>query len=229
MFMLSCIGVTATPLMVFIGMIRGKIKHPNVSTTYSAMFSETNMYALMLFGLLVYTVIAAYIFSREYSENTLKTVLTVPVSKTSFIIAKFLMLIIWILVLTVETWALTLLFAVIGGADKFSFAIIFKYLREFLIGGFLLYLTISPFVALTVWCKNIVTPIIAATTVAMINIAIWNESFSALFPWSAVEIVATGKLGRYQYSLGTVLCLVIFIAIFGFVTTIIYFRREDIK
>lgn len=70
MFMLSCIGVTATPLMVFIGMIREKIKHPNVSTTYSAMFSEINMYALMLFGLLVYTVIAAYIFSREYTKNS---------------------------------------------------------------------------------------------------------------------------------------------------------------
>lgn len=90
MFLISILGAMVAPIMVFAGLIKVKITEPEKVITYWDMMEQTNLYMLLFFGIIVYGVIAAYLFSREYSENTLKSILTVPVSKEAFLIAKFL-------------------------------------------------------------------------------------------------------------------------------------------
>lgn len=143
MFFISIMGSFVAPLMSFAGWMKGKMGGREYVVTYKDFFGDINLYTLMIFGLIVYCVIAAYLFSREHTENTLKTILTIPVSKSKFIFTKFIMLYIWIIGLTLVTWTSSMILAIVGGASDFRIAILGSSAVEFLLGATLLYLTLT--------------------------------------------------------------------------------------
>lgn len=229
MILISFLGALATPVMVFVGAIKFRIEKPGSVITYSSFFTQCNQYMIMLFGLVVYTVIAAYLFSREYSENTLKTILTVPVSKLSFIAGKFIMLLIWILCLTSITWISSIFLAMLSNSVDFSFVVLKKSVVQYFGGALLMYFTLSPFIFLTIWMKGLVAPIIAATTIAMGNVALAGESLAALFPWSSSYLLVTNGIKETGYSVVVVISIIISVSILGIAASIIYFQREDVN
>lgn len=229
MFFISILGAMVAPIMVFAGLIKVKITEPDKIITYWDMLEQTNLYVLLLFGVIVYGVIAAYLFSREYTENMLKSILTIPVSKGAFLTAKFLMLFVWMLILTVVAWGTTLFLSIVGNAAEFSTIIIKESLKEYFLGVFLLYFTMSPFVFITIWFKNLVTPIIAAATVVLGNVALANEDLAVLFPWSSPYLIASGDIAKYSYSAEIALAIIFALFFIGVLTSFIYFRKQDIK
>ncbi|WP_422486851.1 ABC transporter permease [Gudongella sp. DL1XJH-153] len=229
MFLISILGAMVAPIMVFAGLIKVKITEPEKVITYWEMLGQTNLYMLLLFGIIVYGVIAAYLFSREYSENTLKSILTVPVSKEAFLVAKFLMLFVWMLILTMVAWASTLGLSIVGNAAEFSGAVIMQSLKEYFLGVLLLYLTMSPFVFITLWQKNLVTPIISVATVVLGNVALANEDLAVLFPWSAPYLIASGVIKELSYSIEAALVIVFVVFFIGIVASFVYFKRQDVK
>ncbi len=229
MLLISILGQMVAPIMVFVGLIKARIRDPQTIITYGEMLEQTNLYVLMLFGVVVYGAIVAYLFSREYTENTLKSVLSLPVSKISFVIGKFLMFFIWIMILTVVAWSSTLFLSIIGSATNFSLHVIIESLKQYFIGAVLLFLTMSPFVFITLWFKNLIPPVIAGATVAMINVALSNEDLAVLFPWSSPYLIASGKIVKYQYPESLALLLIVITFLLGFVASLIYFKKEDVK
>ena len=229
MFFISVLGAMVSPIMVFAGLIKAKITEPNKVITYWDMLEQTNLYVLLLFGVIVYGVIAAYLFSREYTENTLKSMLTVPVSKGAFLTAKFFMLFIWMMILTAVAWISTLLLSIIGNAAQFSATVITQSLKEYFLGAFLLYFTMSPFVFITLWLKNLFTPIIAAATVVLGNVALANEDLGVLFPWTSPHLIASGDIEKYNYSIETALVIILTVFFFGVFSSFAYFKKQDVK
>lgn len=229
MFFISILGAMVAPIMVFAGLIKAKITEPDRVITYWDMLEQTNLYVLLLFGIIVYGVIAAYLFSREYTENTLKSMLTIPVSKEAFLTAKFLMLFVWMVILTAVAWVSTLLLSIAGSAAEFSATVIMQSLKEYFIGAFLLYFTMSPFVFITLWLKNLVSPIIVVATVVLGNVAITNEDLAALFPWSSPYLIASGDIAKYNYSIETALVIIFAIFFIGVFASFVYFKKQDVK
>jgi bacitracin transport system permease protein len=188
---------------------------------------------MIMFGLIVYVVITAYLFSREYTENTLKTILIVPVGKLTFITSKFLMLFIWVMVLTLISWggiyALTALYSALFGLAEFGAEVAFAYLSNMLFGGILMFLTISPFAFLSIWTKGFVVPLIAAATIAMGNVVIYGEAIGELYPWAATYLLVRYGIGQISYPYALVIGLITFVSLMGFALSIVYFYREDVK
>ena len=229
MFLISVLGAMGAPIMVFAGLIKAKISEPDKIITYLDMLEQTNLYVLLLFGVIVYGVIAAFLFSREYTENTLKLVLTVPVSKGAFLITKLLMLFLWMMILTAVAWVSTLVLSIVGNAAEFNVNVIIQSLEEFFLGAFLLYFTMSPFVFLTLWHKNLVSPIIAAATVVLGNVALANQDLAVLFPWTSPYLIASGDIAKYHYSIETALVIIFAVSFIGFFASFIYFKKQDVK
>lgn len=229
MLVISFLGALVTPSMVMVAAVKSMLENPNRIIAGADMLYESNMYMHLLFSLVVYAVIGAYLFSREYTENTLKAILTVPVSKTAFLTGKFLMLLIWCLFLTLFSWVFTIFFAIVIGADGLTAGLLFTSLKEFLLASFLLYLTLSPFIFLTLRLKSIVPPIIAAAAMAMGNVALSNESLAALFPWSSSYLLATGQIEESGYPLSIVIGLLAATALSGVMASLIYFQKQDVK
>ena len=228
MFIISFLGAAAAPLMCLIGCIKNKMLYPEKIITFKNIFFESQMYFLLLVGVVLFGVITAYLFCREYSENTLKSILTVPVSKIKFLIGKYIILFLWTLSLTLFAWLLNLIFGLFLSLDGLSLKVIFDSLLESVKGSCMLFLATTPFVFVTLWLKNLVPSFIMSGIITMINIAVFNDSdVVAIYPWSAVYVIATGAVTKYPLIVSVLSILIVSAA--GFAAGLIYFKKSDIR
>src|SRR5699024_5916227 len=80
MFLLSIAGAVVAPLVVVVATY---VNEP--STPFKVLFYNVNLYTVLIIGAPLYGVVTTYLFNREYVENTIKNILTIPVSRVSFI------------------------------------------------------------------------------------------------------------------------------------------------
>ncbi|MGG3573923.1 ABC transporter permease [Bacillus gobiensis] len=227
MFLVSVIGASAVPVMIFISALNTKIKTPDIPIHFAEAFGESNMYVLMLIGPLLYGVITSYLFSREFTENTLKNLLTIPVSRVSLIASKMVLLLIWIIVLTLVAWVLTFIVGLIFQFEDMSINVLLQSIKQFMIGAFLLFLLSAPTMLVTFLFKNYVPTIIFTAAITMANIAIVNSEYKALFPWSAVHVIASnGFVPEFSPFLSYLSILLT--SLVGLVASIVYFKKLDI-
>lgn len=230
---ISLLGVLAVPFMMMVEALQTHFKHPEQIFTLADLYDNSLIYIMLLIGMMVYTVIAAYLFSREYTEKTLKSILTIPVLKTSFVASKFCVLFLWIMVLTAITWASMLALATIYHAvfdiAEFHMGVAWAWLGKMLLGGILMFLTISPFAFLAEKTKGLVVPMIAAAVIVMGSAALSNQDIGALYPWMATFFLVKGKLASTGYPIWLTTSIIALVSIHGFAATFIYFQKEDIK
>ncbi|WP_253296431.1 ABC transporter permease, partial [Vibrio cholerae] len=62
----------------------------------------------------------AYLFGREYIEDTLKNLLIIPISRESFLVSKIILLFLWIQTLSVIAWLLTLMLGMLLHFQRLS-------------------------------------------------------------------------------------------------------------
>lgn len=91
LFLECFLGVLATPMLMFVESLQTHFEHPEKIFTLADIYDSSLLYNALT-NFIIYISISAYLFSREYSEQTLKTILPVPVSRFDFISAKFLVL-----------------------------------------------------------------------------------------------------------------------------------------
>ena len=89
-FLLSIMGAILPPLLMFIATFAF-----DETQTFEMLFSSVNMYMSALFAILLFAIMISYLFGREYNEHTLKTMLTIPVSRGKFLMSKYVLL--WVI------------------------------------------------------------------------------------------------------------------------------------
>lgn len=232
-FYLSILGVFATPFMMIVEGIQTHFEHPEEAFTLNNVYSDSLLYIMLLMNIMISVAICAFLFSREYTEKTLKAILPIPISRNKLMKGKFFTLFLWILLLTVVTWAGILvffaIFNVIIGIDGFYATVAMKWLFKFLIGGVMMFLTISPYAYLAEKTKGLVTPMIASAVMVMGSAALSNQKFGALYPWTATYFLISGKIETSGYPAFLSIIIIAFVSIGGFIATFVYFNKEDLK
>ncbi|WP_304094549.1 ABC transporter permease, partial [Methanobrevibacter ruminantium] len=140
-FLLSILMAALPSILMFIATFAF-----DETQSFDALFSTVNMYMSALFAILLFSIIISYLFGREYNEHTLKTMLTIPISRGKFLVSKYVMFLIWILILTVVTSLSTLAFGFAAGLTGFTLQLFINSFAELLFANILLFLTFSPFV-----------------------------------------------------------------------------------
>lgn len=228
MFFISLIGAAVAPLMWLITHYSYSLQHPEAIMTYEKAFGDINMFITLLIGTLLYGVITSFVFNREYTENTLKTILVIPLSRNKLILSKCILLCGWILILSVFAWGLTLLFSLFFTFKGFSISILAISLQTYLLSGFLMFLLMTPVMFVALVYKNFVPTIVFTIAVVMFNVLVANSDYISLFPWSAVFAITSGDEAlvypvTFSYiSIGITTLL-------GFVSCIMYFGNSDIQ
>lgn len=227
MIFISLIGAASAPIMLFISLLNIHSKQPNSPLTFQTFFDNTNLYVLLLLASLLYGVMTAYLFNREYAENTLKNLLTIPVSKVNLMISKMILLGIWILVLTFMIWTSTFILGIMGGFEGLTPWILWKSFSQFMIGGFFIFLLTTPIIFITILLKSYVPAIIFSACITMANVLMADSEYKAVFPWSAVHTVASNSFTPEfpaSYSMISILAT----SILGFMASIFVFKKSDI-
>ncbi|EME3522449.1 ABC transporter permease [Enterococcus faecium] len=91
--------------------------------------------------------IGGYLINREYTDQTLKTMLTVPVSFRKMLIGKMIVIGILSLLFGIASFIISILLSMIFGFGGFSAPILFKALYQITAIGFFNYLAVLPIIA----------------------------------------------------------------------------------
>ena len=228
MFLISILGSVVAPFMVVVASyVHMKTENPAQLITFDEIFYETNLYTVLIIGVPLYGVITAYLFGREYLEDTLKNLLTIPVSRISYIMSKLVILFMWIMLLSLVSWGLTLLLGILGQFEGLNTLLIVEYLGRFITGGILVFILSTPIVLVAVVMKNYVPTIILTIVITMINVMSGNSEHRALFPWAAAGDIANGTL-QQTYPAEISYTIIFITSIIGFISAIVYFKKVDI-
>ena len=196
--------------------------------SFDALFSTVNMYMSALFAILLFSIIISYLFGREYNEHTLKTMLTVPISRGKFLISKYVMFLIWILILTVVTSISTLAFGFVAGLSGFSLQLFINSFAELLFANVLLFLTFSPFVFISLFITNMVPAMVGGATLTFVNLLVHGQSWAPYVPWACPYLISSGEIADYSVSMMIPYGVILATFIIGITVSYIYFTKKDV-
>ena len=227
MFTITLLGSLVPAILLLVMMI--KIES---TFTYSLLFEQSLEYVTLLFGFLLYILLATYIFNREYTEHTLKTVITTPLSRTKFIISKLVVIFIWMSILTLIFYLSTIFVGYIGGATQLTTQSLMIFLKELYIADVLLFLLITPFIFITMLLKNIIPSIICGVAMVLAYVMSIGDKLSVYNPGTAVYLLSTYQpyINSLIYNQSPLIpfTVIILISIIGFILSWLYFTKTDI-
>ena len=223
-FLLSIMGAILPPLLMFIATFAF-----DETQTFEMLFSSVNMYMSALFAILLFAIMISYLFGREYNEHTLKTMLTIPVSRGKFLMSKYVMFLAWILILTVVTSMSTMVFGFVAGLEGFSIKIVVDSFLQLLFANVLLFLTFSPFVFVSLLITNMVPAMVGGAGLTLVNMLIYGQTWAPYVPWVCPYLIASGEIAEYSASVTVSYGIILATFVIGLVISYIYFTRTDVS
>jgi ABC-2 type transport system permease protein len=176
---------------------------------------------------MLYAIITAWVFGREFSDRTAKDLLALPVPRVAFVIAKLVVLGVWIMLLTLWIAGLGLAVGaavdIPGGSAELNWTSF-----QTLLGIGLLNFLLMPFVALAASAGRGYLPPVGwaflTTVFAQISVVLgWGD----WFPW-AVPALFSGMAGPRAEQVGThSYVLVIATFVVGVALTVWWWRDAD--
>lgn len=229
---IGLLGTIIVPVLVTINRLRMYMNNPNDSIALFDLYDGAMIFWMLLFAPLVMSVLAVYLIVREYSEKTLKTIFTVPVSRKDFLQGKFLILFMIVMFFMVLSWLNVLILAMICSlfldVGGFSAITVITFLIKMLYGGMLVYMTIAPVIVLSLRNKGFVTPFMAIAAVILINVVLSGSPIAGLIPWTAVYVLAYGQNGNYGCPAPVSFLIIIAVYIISYILSMRHFQKEDI-
>ena len=223
-FLLSLMGAILPPLLMFIA-----VTSFGEGQSFEALFSNVNMYMSAMFAVLIFAIIISYLFGREYNEHTLKTMLTIPISRGRFLLSKYVMFLVWIVILSVVTSLSTLVFGFIAGLEGFTLKLFIDSFVQLLFGNVLLFLTFSPFVFISLFITNMVPAMVGGATLTLVNLMVYGQNWAPFVPWVCPYLIASGEIAEYSTSVTVSYGIVLATFIIGLAISYIYFTRKDVS
>lgn len=154
LFFISLLSGFALPILMLIGAYYVHIINPNRVLLFSSYLINLNMYMNAVLAVFLFSIVVSYLFGREYNEHTLKSILTRPISRKKYLCGKFLMFLVWILLILSVSFFTAVICSIFGGVHGISLSLLVEYYLRMLLGGFLLFLSMSPFVLIGIVMKN---------------------------------------------------------------------------
>ncbi|WP_407392795.1 ABC transporter permease [Methanobrevibacter sp.] len=222
-FLLSLIGAVIPPLLMYIAVVAFDEGH-----TFELLFTNVNMYMSALFAVMLFSIMISYLFGREYNEHTLKTMLTIPISRGKFLASKYVMFLVWILILTAVTSLSTLVFGFAAGLEGFSIKLFFDSFGQLLFANVLLFLTFSPFVFISLFITNMVPAMVGGAGLTLVNMLIYGQTWAPYVPWVCPYLIASGEIAEYSASITVSYGVILLTFIIGLVISYIYFTKADV-
>lgn len=222
-FLLSLLGAILPPLLMFIA-----VTAFDEGRTFEALFTNVNMYMSAMFAVLIFAIIISYLFGREYNEHTLKTMLTIPVSRGKFLASKYIMFLVWIVILTVVTSLSTLMFGFMANLDGFSINLFIDSFAQLLYANVLLFLTFSPFVFISLFITNMVPAMVGGAGLTLVNLMVYGQNWAPFVPWVCPYLIASGEIAEYSAGIAVSYGIILATFLIGLAVSYIYFAKTDV-
>lgn len=178
-------------------------------------------------GAILFALITAWVFGREFSDHTAKELLALPTPRWAIVGAKFVLIALWILGLTLLIFVVGLAIGAAVDIPSWSFASAQASLESLLAISLLTFM-LMPFVAFFASAGRGYLPALGWTilTLAVANIVSflgWGD----WFPW-AVPILVSGMVEVYADQVGLHSILVVLVtSLCATAATFVWWQRAD--
>lgn len=183
--------------------------------------------AVAVGGAILFAILTAWVFGREFSDRTAKELMALPTPRESIVAAKFLVITAWSLILSIFIFLFGLVVGSLVDIPGWSQELLRTAILD-IFGAALLTISLLPFVALFAGIGRGELPPIGWTvlTVVLAQIAAvtgWGD----WFPWS-VPALFSGAAGPRAELLGPHSYMIIAItSLLGFAATFYWWRNAD--
>jgi ABC-2 type transport system permease protein len=173
-------------------------------------------------GIILFGLIAAWVFGREYSDRTVKDLLALPTPRAAIVLSKCIVIAVWSAALTVITCLVTLFIGAMLGLPPESPQVFWQSGVTITVAVCLVIALVTPIAfAASAW-HGYLPPIgvlmLVMGLAQLVNAAGWGE----YFPWAVPALYVQGEnLGIVSYA------IVIVTSIAGLAGTLLWWEWAD--
>jgi ABC-2 type transport system permease protein len=220
------LAMQSSETMLKASMFKSKVEAMNVSADWDSLFMIL-LQAMGIGGIIIFGFIVTWLFGREYTEHTVKDLLSLPTSRTNILNAKYILYFIWSITLAIFNLLFGMAIGIglqLPGFENVKFIV---YLQEYFITTFLTVLLGTPLAFFSMLGRGYLAPLgVVALTVAFSQI-IAALGYGHYFPW-AVPALFSGTAGEYKEQLNLLSYIILFIiSVFGYCITVFYWKYTD--
>ena len=230
--LIGLLGSFVVPFLVTVNDIRISLSNPAAPLSLGGIYEDTIMFIMLLFGPLVMAVVAIFLVSREYTEKTLKTLFVVPIERRQFLLGKFIILFILVLLFMLLSWldivAISIICSFFLDVSQINLLSAVFILAQMIKGGILLFATITPFIYLTLRTKGMLAPFIAVAVISLFNVVLSGSQIAEFYPWTAAYLLLTDRAGQSGSPVSPGMIIILSLCIFGICASLRRFQKEDI-
>ncbi|MDR0364676.1 MAG: ABC transporter permease [Bacteroidales bacterium] len=203
--------------------LSAKMEFMNVAANWDSYLNILSQ-AVGVGGIIVFGFIAAWIFGREYSENTIKDLLALPISMAKISNAKFIVYIFWTIGLAFFNLLTGLIIGLLLHLPTSNDFLVSAHLSNYFITAILTILISMPTAFFAVWQKGYLAPLGFMALTLVFSQIIAATGYGYYFPWS-IPGLYSGAGGEYKLQLDALSYgILILTSMAGYFSTIVYYR-----
>lgn len=179
-------------------------------------------------GIIVFGFVASYLFGREYSDHTYRDLLSLPISRTKILNAKYLIYIIWCLGLVISDLIIGFIVGKMLNLYGWEYSVIFETIKIYFITA-LLTITLGTWISFfALWAKGYLAPLGFLIVILILAQFIPYIGWGHYFPWSIPGIYcgAAGEGLKNRLNEWSYLSL-IFTSLIGYILSIAWWKYAD--
>lgn len=181
--------------------------------------------AIAVGGIFLFSLIGTWVFGREFADGTVKDLLAVPVPRSTILLAKFIVVMLWSLILTVLIYLTGLLLGLWVGLPQGSWAVIVEGSAAVAITTGLVIVVMTPVALFASIGRGYLLPtgitilfVLFANVLAVIG---WGDYFPWAVPALYAEAAGSANLVAASY------WLVVLTGLLGMAGTYLWWRYAD--
>jgi ABC-2 type transport system permease protein len=207
-------------------LLNTKMEAMKISADWNALFMILTQ-GMGIGGIIIFGFMVSWIFGREYSDNTVKDLLSLPTSKIKILNAKYMLYFTWSIVLALFNVVLAFIIGIVLRLPGFESENVFICLRDYFITTALTVSLGTPIAFFSMWGKGYLAPLGFVALVLVFSQILAALGYGQYFPWS-VPALFSGVTGEYKEQLNAMSYLILFIvSAFGYCITILYWKCTD--
>ena len=181
--------------------------------------------AIGLVGILLFTLVESWVFGREFADGTVKDLLAVPVARANILLAKYIVVALWSLLLCSMFVLVSFLLGAAIGLPQGTSEVFWHGIVTLALASCLVIVVILPFAFFASIGRGYLLPIGIVLLVIVLGNVVAIAGWGAYFPW-AVPALYAGFPGRENLDLASYL-LVILTGLAGMAGTYLWWRFAD--
>lgn len=178
-------------------------------------------------GVLIFGFVASWIFGREYSEGTAKDMMALPTSRRTILNAKFMLYVLWCVVLVLSNLLAAAVLGNLIGLSDFQWGEVSGKFYDYLITTVLTVSIGTPIAFFALYGKGYLAPLGFVALTLVFAQVIAATGYGTYFPWS-IPGLYSGAGGAYKSLLDMVSYgIVAMTAVLGYISTVLYWNLAD--